>query len=281
MNMHIIVCLFMLSEVSEQEFAGEIHINSLLTKTFSIIIPAYNEEKRLKPVLTELCTFIETNNFPWNVIVSIDGNDGTEKLVKTMMMDFPFLDYIKDLERNGKGGSIKKAVNFASGEFVMLMDADGAVALEDMVKYIGLLEMFDFINFDRYRIRENHIPRIRRFVSRGYNFYIRSLFRIDIDDTQCGYKLMKTDVAKAVFGKLTISNTFFYFPFFVYLKRMGMNFVEVPVDYVHIEGSKFKVPSMILGGFISALAFRIRNSPFWKYIPKKLVDLYYRKFIWI
>ena len=57
--------------------------------------------------------------------------------------------------------------------------------------------------------------------------------------------------------------------------------IEVPIKYNHVEGSKFNVSTMVLGGFISALAFRIRMSPFGKFIPKTLYELYYRKFRWI
>ena len=279
--MYIVVCLFMLSEVMEQEFAREIHINPLLTKPFSIIIPAYNEEKRLKPVLAELCTFIETNNIPWNVIVSIDGNDRTENLVRTMMINFSFLDYLKGTGRSGKGRSIKKALNLASVEFVMLMDADGAVALKDMVKYIGLLEMFDFINFDRYSFLGNRIPLARRVASRGFNVLVRAMLGVRVNDTQCGYKIMKTEYAKKAFRKISITNTFFDVALIFYLKKMGARIMEIPVGYNHDGDSKFNVFSEIIGQGSSLLAFRIRNSRFYRYVPRRLVDLYYRKFRWI
>ena len=256
-------------------------INPIYLQKFTIIIPAYNEAGRIGPVLNDVCRFITENKLPWDVIVSIDGNDGTETLVQEKMINFPFLNYNKGKGRNGKGGAIKRALNLATGDYVMLMDADGAIAFEEMVKHVYLLDRYDMINFDRYKKRENQIPGLRRFVSRGYNIYIRMLFSLDVNDTQCGYKIMKTSDAKEVFGKLTITNGFFYSPLFVYLRKMKVHIIEVPVDYSHSEGSKFSVASMVLGGFVSALAFRLRNSPFWKYVPKKLVDLYYRKFRWI
>ena len=90
-------------------------------KTISIVIPAYNEEKRIRPVLDELCNYIKSNELPWNVIISIDGNDSTDLVVESMKTDFPFLYYIKNGGRNGKGGAIKEAVNIASGEFIILI----------------------------------------------------------------------------------------------------------------------------------------------------------------
>ena len=61
----------------------------------SIVIPAYNEEKRIKPVLNELVSFVQENHLPWNVIVSIDGNDGTLGLVEIMSEKYPFLSTVK------------------------------------------------------------------------------------------------------------------------------------------------------------------------------------------
>jgi glycosyltransferase involved in cell wall biosynthesis len=261
--------------------SNEKRVPELYMKRFSIIIPAYNEEKRISPVLNDICHFIWENGLPWDIIVAIDGNDNTEILVKKMMINFAFLNYIRGNGRNGKGGAIRRAITFASGDYVMLMDADGAIAFDEITKHLNLLDRYDLINFDRYKNKENEIPKLRRFVSRGYNFYIRMLFNLDINDTQCGYKIMRTADAKEVFNKLTITNGFFYSPLFVYLKKMKVNIIEVSVNYQHSDGSKFSVPSMILGGFVSALAFRIRNSPFWKYVPKKLVVLYNRKFRWI
>lgn len=268
-------------EVNAAFSRNEKRLPEIYLKRFTIIIPAYNEEKRISPVLSDVCHFISENNLYWNVIVSIDGGDDTDKLVKEMMVQFSFLNYIKGKGRNGKGEAIRRSLKLASGDYVMLMDADGAITFEEIVKHIDLLNQYDMINFDRYRKKENKIPGLRRFVSRGYNLYIRMLFNLDVNDTQCGYKIMKTSDAMEVFGKLTITNGFFYSPLFVYLKNMEVKVIEVSVNYNHSEGSKFSVASMVLGGFVSALAFRLRNSPFWKYVPKKLVDLYYRKFRWI
>ncbi len=59
-------------------------------KEFTVIIPAYNESKRISSVLLDLCHFLSENNLRWNIIVSIDGNDGTHDLVKQMTAGFPF-----------------------------------------------------------------------------------------------------------------------------------------------------------------------------------------------
>lgn len=248
---------------------------------FSIVIPAYNEETRIKPVIEEICKYIDDNDLQWELVISIDGNDGTECLVKNMAKEYNFLKYIKGTGRSGKGSAIKRAMNVVNSDYVLLMDADGAISFGDILKFLNLSDEYDVVNFERYTKKSNCIPGLRRVVSRGYNFYIRILLGIHIKDTQCGYKIMKAPLAKQIFNKLTITDGFFYAPMFYYLKKMKSKIIEVPIRYSHDEGSKFNVSSMILGGFVSALAFRLRYSRIWKYIPDKLIEIYYKKFRWM
>ena len=250
-------------------------------RRFTLIIPAYNEEKRIKPVLNEICAYIESNNYPWNVIISIDGNDGTEDIVRSMEDEFPFLSFTKGTGRNGKGGAIKRAVNIASGEFVMLMDADGSVSFHNLITSMNFLNFYDVVTFDRYSSNQNEIPFLRRVFSRGFNKLVRGIIGIRINDTQCGYKIMRTSYAVEAFEKISVSNTFFDVALFYYMKKDGAKSVEIPVSYRHGEESKFNVIGEVLGQGTSLIAFRLRNSPLWKYVPRKLVDLYYRKFRWI
>lgn len=247
----------------------------------TFVIPAYNEEKRLKPVLKEVCNYISSNLLPWNIIVSIDGNDGTESLVVKMMQEYRFLSYNKGLGRGGKGAAVKRAVEAASGKFIILMDADGAVSFKEMIKSLNFLEQHDFIIFDRYSNPDNNIPFLRRLASRGFNILIRALLSIKVNDTQCGYKVIRRDYAMKAFNKISVSNTFFDVALIYYLQKAGARCIEIPVKYKHDDGSKFNVIGEIIGQGVSLIAFRLRNSRFYKYIPRKFVELYYRKFRWI
>ncbi|MCL6090763.1 MAG: glycosyltransferase [Candidatus Thermoplasmatota archaeon] len=247
----------------------------------SIIIPAYNEENRIKPVLNELASFIQKNGFSWNIIVSIDGNDGTLNLVEELSEKYPFISTVKNHGRGGKGNAIKQAINTVNGNFVILMDADGSMNLVDLVSHIHLMDKYDAVIFDRYTNRENEIPFMRRFASRGFNVLVRSLLGVNVNDTQCGYKIIKTEYAKKAFGKVSVTNTFFDVALLYYLRKSGAKCVEFPINYSHDAESKFNLFSEIIGQGISLLAFRIRNSRFYRFVPKKFVELYYRKFRWI
>ena len=247
----------------------------------SIIVPAYNEEKRIKPVLNELAAFIQENHLSWDIIVSIDGNDGTLRLVEKMSEKYPFLSTIKGSGRSGKGNAIKRAINNTQSDFVILMDADGSVRLADLIKHIHLMDKYDVVIFDRYTSMGNEIPFMRRFASRGFNVMVRSILGVKVNDTQCGYKIIKTEYAKKAFRKISVTNTFFDVALLYYLGKYGAKCVEFPINYNHDGESKFNVFLEIIGQGISLLAFRIRNSRLYRYVPKRFIELYYRKFRWI
>lgn len=253
----------------------------LLNHSFVIVIPAYNEEKRIGPVLDEVCHFIQGNKLSWKVIISIDGNDKTEEIVSRFSKIYDFVVPIKNKSRSGYGGAIKKGILNGEGDYGIVLEADGAMEFTDVVRHLHFLGEYDIINFDRHTGNERDIPFIRRFASRGYNLYIKLLFGLNIEDIQGGYKVFRMDTARALFRKITITNGFFQAALFYHAKRMGLKVIEINVPYKHQQGSKFGMGHMILGGFISGIALRLRNSPFFRFIPKSFVEMYYRKFRWI
>ena len=255
-------------------------LNNLMPST-TIIIPAFNEEKRIGKVLYEIQSFITANNLNWNVIVSIDGNDNTEEIVKEFSSDYPFIKFHRGKGRNGKGYAIKRVVNNSTGEFTLIMDADGAVGLVDIVKNFQYLTNYDVILLNRYTNSKNRIPLYRRIPSRGFNILVRTVLGINVRDTQCGYKLMRTDLIKEAFRRVGVTNAFFDVALLYHIKKMGGQIKEVDVEYLHDDGSKFNIIAIIVGQGVSLLAFRLRHSRFYRYVPRWATDLYLRKFRWI
>jgi len=256
----------------------KINLNS---KSISVVIPAYNEENRIGNVLNELIDYINSNSLNWEIIVSIDGNDGTEKIVKGYSEKFSFIKYDKKAGRNGKGNSIKRVLPLVKNDYVLLMDADGSIKFNEIIKNLHYLDSYDVIIFDRYSNHDNHIPLRRRIPSRGFNILVRVLLAIDVRDTQCGFKVIRSDLMKRAFSNISVTNTFFDVAMLYYIKMYGGRIIEIPVNYKHDEDSKFNVVSEIVGQGVSLLAFTIRHSRFYKYIPDWARNLYYRKFRWI
>ena len=267
----------MLNETMEHELVREDQANPLLMRTFSIIIPAYNEEKRIGPVLEEISSFISINRLPWEVIIAVDGNDGTENIIMKYREKYPFINSKKSSVRSGMGGAIKRGILASTGEIVLLMDGDGSASLEDVTRKVDLLDRFDIVNFNRYSSPENRIPFKRRFASRSFNLIIRALFGVHVHDTQCGYKIMKRSIVMPIVRRLSVSNAFFLSALFIYAKKYNVRIVEVPIRYAHSDGSKFNVIMTSISYLVSISAFKIRNSGLYDYTPKFIKELYYKK----
>ena len=247
----------------------------------TIIIPAYNESERISQVLKDIADLVSLNSLNWDVIVSIDGRDGTEEVVRRFSLDHPFIRYEMGRGRSGKGNAIKRVVDDSKGEFTLIADADGAVSLSEIVRGFSFGEGYDVILFNRYSNDGNEIPLRRRIPSRGFNILVRALLGLNVRDTQCGYKVIRTDVAKEAFRRVGVTNTFFDVALLYHIRKMGSRIKEIDVKYTHNGESKFNIMSEIIGQGVSLFAFRLRNSRFYKYIPHWATDLYLRKFRWI
>jgi glycosyltransferase involved in cell wall biosynthesis len=252
----------------------------ILLPSTTIIIPAYNEEQRIGGVLKEVSDFVSANKLKWDIIVSIDGSDSTDEVVKSFSKIYPFIKYEKEEGRSGKGYAIKRVVGKATGEFTLVADADGAVTLQEILKGFSYCDSYDVILFGRYSGNGNKIPIYRRVPSRGFNILVKVMLGLDLNDTQCGYKLIKTSLLKEAFSKVSVTNAFFDVALFYYIKRMGGKIKEVEVKYLHKGDSKFNILSLVIGEGISLLAFRLRHSRFYKYVPIWARELYQRKFKW-
>ncbi len=252
----------------------------ILDREFCIVIPAYNEESRIGPVLQDVSDFISRNRLPWHVIVSIDGNDGTENIVGDFNKRYDFILPLKSAGRNGKGGAIAKSVPYISGEFVILMDADNSIVFSEILKRVPLIADSTAVILSRYDGTGN-IPFLRRFLSRGFNILVRALTGLRVDDTQSGYKIFRADAFVNAIGRVGATNTFYDISLLYHIRASGGRIVESQSPYRHDEGSKFNPLGEVMGQGISLIAFAIRHSRFYRYVPERLIRLYYRKFRWI
>ena len=255
-------------------------ISTIYNNKFTIIIPAYNEEERIFPVLNDVCHFIDENKFPWEIIAAVDGYDSTYTIVKRLSNTYNFIIIDRNQSRTGKGGAIKRVLSKITGEYIILMDADNSVGFLDIIKSINLLESNDAVILSRYT-RNNKIPPLRRFLSRGFNIVVKSLTGLRVSDTQSGYKLFRSDLFIGAMRRVTLTNASYDFALLYHIQKLGGKIIETPVVYTHSKNGKLKPISMAFSFGISLVAFRIRNSPIYPYVPKFLIDLYQRKFRWI
>ena len=255
-------------------------IPEIYLKRFTIIIPAYNEEKRISPVLNDICRFISENKLPWQVIVAIDGNDTTYDIAVSFAETYDFISIDRSRERSGKGGAIKRVLPKIDGEFTILMDADNSIGFLDIAEAVQQLEKSDAVILSRYT-GKNSIPLLRRFLSRGFNIIVRSITGLSVTDTQSGYKLFRSDFFVGAMRRVTVTNASYDVALLYHIKKMGGRITETPAEYTHADDGKLNPLSMAVSFGISLAAFRIRNSPLYAHVPQFLIKLYRRKFRWL
>ncbi len=251
-----------------------------ITHDITVIMPAFNEEKRITPVLDDIIRAINEKNLAWNIIVAVDGGDSTSDIVGAYAEKYDFVEISRESGRSGKGHAVKRALTKADGDFTLLMDADNSVSITEIMDKVPLCKEADVVILSRYG-GSNDFPFIRRIISRGFNFLLHIFLKLDINDTQSGYKIINTKQFKEAMNKVSVTNTFFDVALLYYLQKSGSHIIETDVSYRHNDGSTFHPIGEVIGQGVSLLAFIIRRSKFYEKIPKSLVDLYYRKFRWI
>lgn len=204
-----------------------------MSRLLSIVIPAYNEERRIGPTLKELNATLKGQER--EIIVVADGQDDTAGAVrKTRVPDIKILPH---RNRLGKGGAIKAGIAAASGDAIVIYDADGAMPASELYKLLFELKSHDVVIGSRYS-KESHakLSKIRKITAWCFNRWIRVLFGLPFSDTQCGFKAFHGGVAKKLAAR-TKQTGFVWDVEMLYLARkQGLAVTEVPIKWQEKDG---------------------------------------------
>lgn len=224
---------------------------------YSLVIPAYNEEKRIFGL------FESITQFDGELIVVCDGNDRTADVVEAIAQQRPDL-VIRCLRfpaRLGKGGGVIAGLTAAQAPLVGYVDADGSTGIEEMSRLFGHLSSSDVVIGSRWvpgstlAIRQGFL---RRLESRGFNLIIRLLFGISYNDTQCGAKVFKKSAVDAVLPHLRARGFEFDVELIWRMARAGYRIVEVPIAWQNKGDSRVKKGDMIR---MLVSLFKVRLHP--------------------
>src|SRR3989344_6029767 len=212
-------------------------------KNLSIIIPAYNEEKRISSVLESLIRCFGDNV---NVLVISNGSkDDTIKILKgwkTRHKNFNFLEFSEKL---GKGGAIIECLKVVNSDFIGFIDADDAFDLSYIKKILDEShDKFDCIIASKWKginFFQVDEPSLRKILSRIWNILVRILLNLKYEDTQAGAKFFKKQVKNTI-GFSFISKGFaFDTELLSKIEDNKFHIEEIYVPSKHIEGSTFKI----------------------------------------
>lgn len=217
--------------------------------SLSIIIPCYEEMANLqKGVLDKVNNYLLRKKFDFEVIIVDDGSrDGSIEFIEEFVKDNPKFKLIKNTHL-GKAGAVTAGMLKAKGELSLFTDMDQATPIEEIEKLLPYFdEGYDVVIGSRAYTRKGS-PLIRRFISRANVILRKVIVGVrDISDTQCGFKMFRTDLSKELFKKVSsIHNGFkhingssvssgFDVELLYLAEKMGSNIMEVPVRWLYVE----------------------------------------------
>jgi dolichyl-phosphate beta-glucosyltransferase len=169
----------------------------------SIVIPCYNEAANLQSgALVEVFDYLDTVGFRWELLISDDGStDGSGELIKRLIVGRRNVFLLKN-KHGGKPEAIMAGVGQAKGEYLLFTDMDQSTPLVELQKMLPYFDQFEIIIGSRQERR--NFPLHRKIGSAFFRLIRRALILKDIKDTQCGFKVLRTSLATAIFPQLQI-----------------------------------------------------------------------------
>jgi glycosyltransferase involved in cell wall biosynthesis len=252
-----------------------------------LLIPAYNEERRIEPVLRDYGRhFQEHYRSRFQLVVVLNGcTDNTLGVVQRVAADYPFVSALEFKEAIGKGGALIEGLKLAPlADVIVYVDADGATpphAFHDLAKHIDEADCVIGSRWLPGAVLHQAQTRLRRFTSRCFHLVVETLFWMRIKDTQCPCKLMRRAAVEKIHSTLTIADLAFDVNLIVSLKRAGFRVLEVPTEWTDKVGSKVTASlfrsSLVM--FLSVVRIRLIYSPFYKWLRplRPLEGWIYRK----
>jgi len=216
--------------------------------SISIVIPVYNEEKRINAFLSSIFQYLCNKHFLYEIVVVDDGStDRTIATIESFLKEkLPGTYTILKLPSNkGKGAAIRKGMLEATGEYIFFIDADGSTPIDEIDNFLPHLSA-DFDIYIARRTIKQKAPLKRKVFGYGYIMLANLFLQLGVSDITCGFKCYARDIAKTIFSKQRLVNWSFDAEDLFIARKYGYRIKEIPVAWAHVAGSKVKVLQNII-----------------------------------
>jgi len=234
-----------------------------------LLIPAYNEEHRIEPVLRDYAAYFQKQyQGKFQLVVVLNGcRDNTLGVVQRVAADFPAISPLEFKEPIGKGGALIEGLKLAPlADLIGYVDADGATpprAFHDLVKRASEADCVIGSRWLPGAVLHQQQTGKRQFASRVFHMIVQFAFRLNIKDTQCGAKVMRRQVVEKIHPLLRIADMAFDINLLYAIKRAGFKTLEVPTEWTDKIGSKVVLGRTSLTMLLSVIRLRLVHSPFY------------------
>lgn len=218
----------------------------------SIVIPVYNEAKRIEKFLSDVIAYLQEKTFTYEILIVDDGSsDDTIRVTESFLAQKLSGSYrfLKLSVNQGKGGAVKKGMLEARGDYIFFIDADGSTSIKEIDTFMPHFSP-DYDVYIAIRTIKHEAPFKRKFFGYGYIYLTNLFLKMHTSDFTCGFKCYRNAVARKVFPRQTLTNWSFDAENLYVAKKYGYRIKEIPVYWKHYGGSKVKViKNVITCGF--------------------------------
>jgi dolichyl-phosphate beta-glucosyltransferase len=229
----------------------------------TVVIPAFNESASIEKALCDVSDHFGPE-CSWEIIVVDDGScDGTPDIVEQLARARDNIRLIRNPRNFGKGYCLRAGIANARGELILIADADMSVSISHLDQFIERLnEGCDIIMASRYAKGSVflHPKLVRQAMGRILNRIVRGLFGLRFTDTQCGFKLLRGELAKELAGKCRVNRFAFDVELLLLARKAGARVLEEPVRCLNAPRSSVRVISDSAIMLYDLLALRFRMA---------------------
>jgi glycosyltransferase involved in cell wall biosynthesis len=234
-------------------------------QTVEIVVPVHNEEHSLQANVELLLGYLRAE-FPFSFRIVVADNastDGTATIGAALSAEHPEVELLR-LEEKGRGNALRSAWLGSDADVVAYMDVDLSTNLESFLPLVApILSGHSELAIGTRLAHHSHVRRRikRELLSRGYNALVHAFFRAGFSDAQCGFKAVRSDVARRLLPHVEDGGWFFDTELLLLAERNGLRIHEVPVDWIEDLDSRVDLASTAVGDLRGL--WRVRRA-FWR-----------------
>ena len=212
----------------------------------SVVIPVYNEEKRIEKTAEILDSYLKQSFDSYEIVFSNDGSlDGTFEKAKALSEKNSCIKAVGYSENKGKGGAVREGILSAEGDIILFTDCDLAYGTGVIVDAVRVFEesRADIVTGSRNLNKESYegYTLLRKIMSKVYFKVIAFAAGFKLTDSQCGFKCFKKEAAKDIFSECVIDSFAFDLEALIKAQKKGYKIVELPVKILHNDNGDSKV----------------------------------------
>ena len=232
------------------------------TIKLSVVLPAFNEERRIGSTLDGIHNYLRAQNFEFEIVLVDDGSrDDTVQIAESWAHDTDVLRILK-LPHRGKGFAVKEGMLRARGNLRLMCDVDMSMPVEYIERFVDKMsEGYDVVIGSREVDGSVIIgePLHRHMMGRIFNQYVRMMLISDFRDTQCGFKCFTDEAADKLFRLQRIKGWGFDVEILIAARAQNMKVLEMPLEWHHDPDTKVRLFSSALEMIKDMLMIKYRS----------------------